>query len=326
MKRSALGFTLLLAAVWVLAGGCGSGSSEEEEAANPEVPVRVAFLERRSFEDAIEVPGGWRNSGELVVSTPFASVVTSLAVRVGDAVGPGQRLGTVETRDARAGIVGAHLLEREAHDPSSRAEAERALQLAHKDAAGIPLVAPTAGIVIRRTIEPGGQASEGAEILALAPWKDIVFEAHVPPDQQTRVRIGQRAQVLEPDAPSRSATVARFLPAADPNDQTTLVWLAPVADRRSLRLGRFGTARILVGAPHVATGIPDSAVVEDDVTGQSRAAVVDSSGHAHWVNLALGAKADAWRELLSPSLPAGTRVIVEGHTGLVEGTRVRPSK
>src|SRR5439155_3598506 len=157
--------------------------------------------------------------------------------------------------------------------------------------------------------------------LAIAPWATIVFEAHVPAADAKRVHPGERATVRDPGAPPRPARVRRVLPMASDADQASLVWLAPERGPTP-ELGRFGTAEIVVGAEHRALAAPDSAIVEDDLTGARRIAAIDSSGRLTWHPVVLGVTVGGWRELRRTDLSAGTTVAIEGHRGLPDSTRV----
>jgi len=258
----------------------------------------------------------------VIVAAPFAGVIDTLTLRVGDRAGAGQSVGSVTTLESRAAIRGAELLEREARDPAARAEAERALRLALHDRVRVPLIAPRAGFVVRRSAEPGSQVAEAVEVLAIVPWNGLVFEAHVPQEQRARVHAGQQATIREQGQPARGAVVQRVLPSADPSDQSTLVWLSPTALDPAPQLDHFGTASIRVGAAHAATAVPDAAVIEDDVTGEKRVAVVDSAARARWIPVVLGVGATGWHELRSPALRVGTRVVVDGQRGLPDSARV----
>ncbi|HVP14595.1 MAG TPA: hypothetical protein VMS88_03565, partial [Terriglobales bacterium] len=86
----------------------------------------------------------------------------------------------------------------------------------------------------------------------------------------------------------------------------------------------FGSATIVTGAPRRAPAVPDSSIVEDDLTGQRRVALIDRANRLRWEPVALGQAEGGWHELLSPRLAAGTRVAVEGQLGLPAGTRVQP--
>ena len=303
--------------------GCGAhGASDDVGDAAVLVRVSVRQVEVRRFVDAITVNGQWRSSGDVVIAAPFAATVESIGPRAGDAVTRGERLGWLVTRESKAALRGAELLEKQARSPAERDEARRALELARRDLVRVPLVAPRSGTVTRRAIEDGAEAAEGAELLTLMPRAALVCEVHVPAAGAGRLRTGQPAELREEGGSVRTATVQRVLPSASPSDQTTLVWLAPAERGPAPALDRFVVATIVLGPTHDAPAVPDSAVVEDDLTATKRVAVVGRDSVAIWTPVSLGAEAPGWHELLKPALPPGTRVIVVGQHGLPDSTRV----
>jgi multidrug efflux pump subunit AcrA (membrane-fusion protein) len=289
------------------------------------VPVRFATLEERLFHDLISAPGEWQAGSELVITAASAGMLEGLTVAVGDRVTAGQRLGTLVPSDSWASLTGAELLVREARDAAGRAEAQRALALARKDLVRVPLVASQAGVVVRRSAEPGSHLAESAEIVAIAPWRSVVFEAHVPVADAKRIHAGEAASITAPNEPARAAAVQRVLPMASEADQTVIVWLSPRSLTPTPELDRFATADITVGAPRTALAAPDSAVIEDDLTGQRRLAVVDGSGRMTWKQVNLGLAEGSWREVSAPGLAAGARIVTQGHRGLPDGTKVAPA-
>ena len=154
------------------------------------------------------------------------------------------------------------------------------------------------------------------------PRDAIVFEAHVPAAEAARLKSGQRAIVSQTGVPDRPTVLERTLPVASASDQATLAWLAPATAAEPPALYRFGTATIIVGARRLAVAVPDSSLVEDDLTGAKRIAVVGGDSVAVWRAVTLGASADGWHEVTEPALAAGTRVIVVGQHGLPDSARV----
>jgi multidrug efflux pump subunit AcrA (membrane-fusion protein) len=150
-----------------------------------------------------------------------------------------------------------------------------------------------------------------------------VFEARVPPRQAPRLKRGQRALVIEEGQGARVARVDRILPMADSSDQSTLCWLVREGSGPPPKVDRYATARITLGAAHPATAVPDTGVVEDDLTGSSRIAVLGADSHITWTVVTLGPRMQGFRELLQPALPVGTRIVIEGQRGLPDHSRVR---
>src|SRR5262249_59795145 len=120
------------------------------------------------------------SSGDVSLPAPFAAVVESLGPRPGDRVAAGDTLGLLVTRESRAALRGAELLMQEAHDPASRAEAERARALARRDLVRVPIVAPRNGVVTRRGAATGAQLAGGPGGLGLTPPDGIGCEARPP--------------------------------------------------------------------------------------------------------------------------------------------------
>jgi multidrug efflux pump subunit AcrA (membrane-fusion protein) len=303
--------------------GCDSGSDAAETPSLPVVAVRARSVETRTFTDVVTASGQWRSTGEAVVSAPFAAVVDSLGVRLGDRVAAGQVLCRLITRGAQAALRGAALMAAEAHDPVSRLEAERAVALARRDRVLIPVIAPRSGVVLRISVVAGSEVAESGEILVLLPMDAMVFEARLSPADAPRVHVGQYGGVAEEGQPSRPVVVQAILPTVGEGDQSVLAWLRPASGGGAPSIGRFGTATIGVGPPQPALAVPDSAVVQDDLTGESRVAVISAAGKTCWTPVTLGAGDHGWHRLIEPTLAPGTLVITGGHRGLPDSTLVK---
>jgi len=304
----------------LLLGGCGHRADEAE--VHPVVPVHVERLEERTVRAVVTTPGQWRVSDSLTVSAPFKAYVESLLPRAGDHVARGENIGTLVTYESRAALRGAEILLRQARSSSERDEAARALRLAERDLVRVPLVAGTSGTLLRRSVEPSSEVAEGGELLTLVPEGSVVFEAHVPRADAARVTLGNRAHVMMEGGGAVETRVQRRLPQTSEADQTALFWLAPVNKEPFGVLGRFGNAGIETGAEHRGILVPDSALVEDDLTGEVRLARVAPGDVAVWTPVRLGPGEEGRHELLSPALPPGTLVVVRGQRGLPDSTRV----
>jgi RND family efflux transporter MFP subunit len=314
--------TPCLALLILGAAGCGrhADDSESSPAARPEVVT--GSVQSLPFERALDVPGEWKNTTEVTIQAPFDAVVEALAARPGDRVIRGQTLGTWRTWESQAALQGAELLVREARDSSAAREARRALAQARSGVVRVPIAAPVTGSVARRSADAGSRLTSGAELLSIVSDADIVFEARVRSADARDLRRGATATVEDSLGPPRKAVIVSALPSAG-SDQATLVWLRPEPAGPPPVLGRFSRAHIRLGAPRLALAVPDSAVVEDDLTGRKRIAVVDSTSHLEWIDVVLGGRQGAWREVSGAGLAAGRRVIVEGQRALEAGTTVR---
>jgi len=320
-RRAFVAATALAGALAV--AGCGPKGGDSGSAdTHPTVPVGLARLEERSVREVVKATGQWRTSDSVTVSAPFKAYVEALGPRTGDWVARGDAIGTLVTYESRAALRGAEILVRQARSTAERDEASRALRLAERDLIRVPLVASTNGTVLRRAVEPGSEVPEGGELLTIVPVGSVVFEAHVPRPEAARVSSGQKADIGMEGGGTVAATVQRKLPQTNGADQTALFWLGPSVRAPFGAIGRFGNATIVTGAVHWAVLVPDSALVQDDLTGDLRIARVLPDSVAVWTTVRLGPGQEGWHELLEPALPAGTPVVIRGQRGLPDSTHV----
>jgi multidrug efflux pump subunit AcrA (membrane-fusion protein) len=310
---------IVLAAL--LIAGCGRGGAPEESAQRLHPSVRVVAIESHLFRGGIEAPGQWKAASETVIQAPFDLIVDSIRVRPGDRVQRGEILGWWRTYESAAAVRGAQLLLEQARDSTSRNEARRAVRDAEASVVRVPIESPASGTVVRRQADDGSRLSAGSEALALVAENALVFEARIPGWLRSEVTPGLEASIDEGGDTRTRARVWTILPATA-GDQSALVWLRPEAGNARPEIGRFGTASFVAAHPARALAVPDSAVVEDDLTGQHRIAIVDSTSRVAWIDVGLGAREGETRAVESAGLRPGMRVIVEGQRALLAGTVV----
>jgi len=300
--------------------GCGSKPAADS-AAIPRPEVHVARVESRSFLETVEAPGQWKASVETVLPAPFEAVVESIAVGIGDSVRRGEVLAWCRTAESDAVLRGAEMMKRQANDARGIQDAEKALAEARASIVHVPITSPANGTVLRRQVDAGSRLGPGSELLAIVTDDALVFEVRVPVSESAGIRPGMESTVSDGDGSVRSARVRSSLPTSG-GDQSTLVWLRPVAPPERPALGRFGTAVIFTGRNITALAVPDTAVVEDDLTGASRIAVLDSSEVVRWVSVRLGPRADHARAVTGAGVKQGTLLVVDGLRALLDGMHV----
>ena len=311
---------LLLPALGAALAGCGS-EPPSDSAGIPRPEVRVARIESRSFRETVEAPGQWKASVETVLPAPFDAVVESIAVGIGDRVGRGEVLAWCRTAESDAVLRGAEMMRRQATDARSIQDAEQAVAEARAAIVHVPITCPANGTVLRRQVDAGSRLSSGSELLALVMDDALVFEVRVPVSESGAIRAGMESEVSDGDGPPRAARVRSALPTSG-GDQSALVWLRPSPPPARPALGRFGTAVIFTGKNIAALAVPDTAVVEDDLTGASRVALLDSSDVVRWVSVRLGPRADHARAVSGTGLRPGALLVVDGQRALLDGMHV----
>lgn len=126
------------------------------------------------------------------------------------------------------------------------------------------IVAPAAGLVLERNVEPGQVVGGGSAVLFnIAKDGDMEFLANLSESDLASLSVGARAEVI-PVGSSKSFTgqVWQISPVIDPQNRQGQARIALSYDP-ALRPGGFGSANIFSGAV-VAPLLPESAVLSDN--------------------------------------------------------------
>jgi membrane fusion protein (multidrug efflux system) len=180
----------------------------------------------------------------------------------------------LDQRGAQALVDQSNVAVSEANIQVQRANVRRLQQL--KSFASV--VAPFAGVIAARTVEPGALVAPGSttplfELVATDPVR--VFVA-VPQDLAPSVRVGMKAQVTLREYPSRvfEGLIARSAGALDPATRTMRTEVrVPNADN-ALLTGMYSQVSLPLASPHAVYSLPASAVLAD-AQGTRVALVVD---------------------------------------------------
>jgi RND family efflux transporter MFP subunit len=168
------------------------------------------------------------------------------------------------------------------------------------------LLAPFAGVVTARLVDPGTLASPGVPLLQVDQAGALQLEAAVDESAIGAIHKGMKAQVAIDGASSAdlAGTVAEIDPAADPASHSFLVKI-DLPPSSQLRAGMYGTAEFANGVRQ-AIVIPRSTVV---MRGSLACAyVLDGQGIAQLRSLTLGATQGDLVEVLSGISP-GERLV-----------------
>jgi RND family efflux transporter MFP subunit len=195
----------------------------------------------------------------------------------------------------------------------SQAKAEMGEAQATLDYARI--VAPFAGQVIERRVEPGTLASPGMPLLVLEQEGRVLVEAPVEESRASSVTLGDDVSV-DIDALGRpvSGKVGEIVPTVDVASRAFLVKVNLPADLPGLRPGMFARVSFKVGrkAPLV---VPTSAITR---SGALDRLFVAERDRLRLRLVTLGETQGAWTEVLS-GLSAGERVATSPTPPVADG-------
>jgi RND family efflux transporter MFP subunit len=313
------------------------------------VPVEVRPLARTVIGDGSVV--AWQ---ELAVSAEVAGLrVAEVAVDEGDQVQRGEvlvrfdaSLLNAQAAQAEAGVkeaeaalqflqsdvaravelsrgafIAAQTVEQR-QSAARQAEARLVLARARRDEAAARLVqtrlvAPTDGVVIRRSAQPGTVSAVGQEMFRLVRDGRLELDAKVPELELAAVQTGQTARVLHGDEIVQ-ATVRSVAPMVATDTRLGVVHIA-LPGGSGLRPGMFARVEIHVDAAP-ALVVPQAAVTfRGDVP---VAFVLDDNGRVLLRRLTTGMRRDGLVEVLA-GLQSGQFVITSGAGFLSDGDRVQ---
>jgi len=327
LRNSRLLLPLLLLAFLM---ACGNGESENESeepeaSASPVVAVKIDSVRLGAIPEVINATGMTKVLRQENIGSPIEGKVTALRVLEGDALKAGQLVAVVETKEGLAAITGAELLLAHARTNEEKERAERALALAKQNKTALEIRAPFDGIVVSRSLNEGEFVSAGGALATVIDLRSLYFFAKLPARELSRVKLGQAATVHFQSWPDKSfrCHVENIKPQIDPLAQMAEVRLRFLSLASELRSEMFGAAQIIVGEHANVLLAPDKAVLRDDETGSHTIveAVGDSIGVIREVSS--GIQTPAVVEISGEGIHAGMHVIIEGHYGLPDSTRIR---
>lgn len=179
------------------------------------------------------------------------------------------------------------------------------------------VVAPFAGVVTAKSVDPGNLAAPGAPLLTIER-NGYRLEASVEESKLSSIRLGQPVAVnLDGVGPSIEARVSEIVPSVDAASRAYIVKI-DLPGEPALRSGIFGRALFQLGARQVLA-IPFAAVTE---SGQLQSVFVAADGVARTRLITLGDKSADQVEVLS-GLTAGEKVVVPVPQNLTDGARVQ---
>ena len=339
--------------------GCGRSGTSEPVGPKPSLVVTTTSPSVRDMERALTVSGSVAAWEEMSLGVELAGIrVAAVLVEVGDTVRAGQPLVRLDARTlqvqarqadasvaqakaslelARANATRGESLVKQGLISSSNsdelratltgAEAQLATAEADREAARLrlgfaTLVAPDAGVISARTVQPGQIVSSGADLLRLIRRGRLEWRAELTEADLTRVRVGTPVELKSPSGQSILGTVRTVAPAVDPTTRTGILY-ADLPAPGDLRAGMFAQGQVLLGATS-ATVLPREAVVFRDGFSYVFVARSGESGafKVEQRRIAIGAQRGDFTEVQGGLKPT-ERVVVRGAGFLSDGDLVR---
>lgn len=339
-----------LAALILLAAGCGRAGSQEAEGSGADatrVPVGLGRVSRDSLVEELSLTGRLtpRPGGAALLTAPAAGIVRTVRFQIGDRVARGRTVIELEVPElaadaeqkASAAAQAAREAERQrrlladgitsarqAEEAGAAArQAETAAAAARRLLARTRVSSPMAGRVQQILVQPGERVDAGRPLAQVIAGDTLDLLVAVPAASLSRLRRGQTAEVAqEGDSTRHSGWVAALAPGVDSLTGAGQVVLRVPNGDGALHAGAGAQAWVRLGVRRDALLVPDSAIV---LQGDSAAVFVmgrDSVVHARAV---VRGPHQGGRTEVRGDLAPGDPVVTTGAFGLEDGMRVAPA-
>ncbi|MCP5401907.1 MAG: efflux RND transporter periplasmic adaptor subunit [Novosphingobium sp.] len=349
--------SLLLVALWFFLRFSGSGELSTT-AASQAPAVSVAVAGKANVSGVVNATGTLAARRELPVgSVGEGGQVERVLVEPGEWVKAGQVLAVIDrsVQTQQQASLAAQILVAEADERLAQANLERALKLvdrgfiskadvdrltATRDAAAarvrvaraqlgemqartrrLNILAPAAGLVLERNIEPGQVVGSSSGVLfRIAKGGEMELLAKLGEDDLAKVSTGVRAEVTPVGSgQSYSGQVWQVSPVIDPQSRQGEARIA-LSYAPGLRPGGFASADISVGTL-VAPRLPESAILSD--AKGSYVYVIDKDNKARRRAVKTGwITADGI--VIAEGLSGNERVVLRAGAFLSDGETVKP--
>jgi RND family efflux transporter MFP subunit len=289
------------------------------------VDVKTTLVRSGQIDETITVSGSTKFKREAQLRSPITGIITDFKFFNGDKLAKNNMIASVLTKESQSAIVGAEELVHSAKTVIELEEAKKALELAKITGSIINLYTPFDGILNKKLKNELEVVSEGEEVATIVDPSSLIFVIDIPTMYINKVKIGQQVSIRFNSKPGKTYTgiINRIEPQVNTGDQTVPSQVNFTSSNSELAGALFGEAIITVGRHSNILLVPKTALLKNDEDNSTSVVLVGSDSIAHKIDVQVGLKSDSTIEVLSPAILAGSIVIIEGHYGLPDSTKVR---
>ena len=315
----------------------------------------LAYVEPAALTRWLPLSGTLQPVDQTTVKAKVSGEIRQVAVREGEAVKAGQvivrvdtadleakltdRIGTLEasraqmamaekTRAQNQLLLKQNFISQNAYDNAESnlsvtqgtlKSNEAQVQLARNALRDAVVMAPLAGTVAKRHVQPGEKVSFDAPLVTIVDLMQMELQAMVPANDIPELNIGMKVGLAIDGFGDRrfTGTIERINPTTEAGTRAILVFIHIPNPDLSLRGGMFGTGRVTLAAGAPVPTLPAVAVHVE--AGQSFVWTIENGKLARRI-VTLGRRDDtAGRVEIKTALPAGTRVLAAPFDNLKVG-------
>lgn len=207
---------------------------------------------------------------------------------------------------------------------SARADGERLsaeVRALEKQLGNLRLIAPAAGLIVTRELEPGSTAVAGQAVLRMAETDSFWLRVRIDQGRSAGLAVGQPASIVLRSRPGETfaGKVARIEQLSDAVTEERIAMIAFDVLPAGLTLNEMAEVTLQLPARSNVLTVPPAALVRQ--AGQAGVFVV-SDGRAQFRPVKIGVRSETGIEVLD-GLSGGEAVIAQRAKPLADGDRVR---
>jgi len=294
-------YQIILLSLIVSLSGCGqreasNGNIREEE---PKTAVTLTHAAFGRIEKEIIFSATTVYQNKSVVGAPIPAFITEALVRPGSRVKAGETLYRIESKEQHALGNGSHAV--------------------------IPIKAERDGIVLDVQQQAGSYVTEGTVLCSVAEIESLVFEIHVPYEQQRYAHSGSKCMLELPDGTRLAATVHTSLATMNTVSQSERV----IARAKAPFLPEGMNVKAVFSVSDSSSErmiLPKSTVQSNETLTEYWVMKLADDSTAVRVPVAIGNSNASEIEIESDALSPQDRIILTGGYGLEDGAKVVVTK
>lgn len=288
-----------IAIVGVLFCGCNSSTTDSTEE-TPEVrtPVTVTSVSVCTLNEYIELNATSTYLQQNFVKSNLNGYIQKSNIKFGDLVHRGDPLFVLKTKEA-----------------SSIGNAVNQLDSTFKFSGTNVIRADVSGYVMQLNQQPGDYVQDGEQLAVISDTKSFVFVMNVPYEIKPYVSIGEKVQVILPDARSLDGIISSSMPLLDSTTQTQSYSIKVNPDQ-SIPQGLIAKVKILKSSINDAQTLPKTSVLSDETQTNYWVMKMINDSTAVKVPVKTGIEKGDTLQILSPRFSPDDKILSGGNYGL----------
>jgi len=344
IKKKNLSATSLVVALGLLYGCSGHSSTSDQQ--RP-MPVKVLTVQPSTINLGQEYVGTIRESVAIPLSFSTAGTVSAVYVSEGQSVNKGMVLATLDGKSYRSSYQIALAKEKQAQDAYSRLselykkgslpeikmveiesdlqQARSTAQLAKNSLSDCRLIAPTHGVIGKKSVEPGMNVLPDYQVLSLLKIEQVNAVVPIPENQIANIQLGQQASVTVAALNNASFTgkVTETGVEADPLSHTYPIKIALQNKGEQLKPGMVCNVVITPKATQSMITVPQTSVMID-TNNHTYVYVANKDGRSvHKQIVQVGEAVGNGDVAILSGLQSGDSVVTEGNQKIDEQSLIQ---